>query len=378
MVAVKKPDLDLDLHFQRINEFALLTHEGEVALAKRLERTDLAITRRLLGSLEGRTALHEVVRGLREKELRVEEVERNPSAAQEEGVSLEDRLEGLIARAHRRSKKLRWNPRAEGLRLHPRIVARLAQEIPAIDGLRREADAITADFVHANLRIVVTFARRYRGMPLVDLVQEGNFGLLRAIDKFDHRRGLRFSTYAAWWIRHALTRALADQSRMIRLPVHLTGAVLRVRRAQDRLMRETGITPTPEELAARTGLPIANVRRALDVVAQPVSLDAMVGDEKDTELGDLVADTSQITADEALANTQLEEGTRALLSTLSDREAEVIRLRFGVGGRALRTLEEIGARLSVSRERARQIERDALRKLRQASEAQRLRLQLEG
>ena len=314
MNTVKKPDLDIDLHFQRINAFALLTHDGEVSLARRLERTDLSITRMLLGSPEGREALREVVRGLREKELRIEEVERNPKDA-EGGADLPTRIEKLVLRAHKRSKKLRWLPRADGLRLHPRIVARIAKELPAIEGLRRRADAITADFVHANLRIVVTFARRYRGLALVDLVQEGNFGLLRAIDKFDHRRGLRFSTYAAWWIRHALTRALADQSRMIRLPVHLTGAVLRVRRAQDRLMRETGIAPTPEELALRTGLPIANVRRALDVVAQPVSLDAMVGDEKDTELVDLVADTSQLAADDAVAETQLKEGTRELLAT---------------------------------------------------------------
>ena len=244
---------------------------------------------------------------------------------------------------------------------------------------RREGERVTTELVQSNLRIVVTFARRYRGMPLVDLIQEGNLGLLRAVDKFDHRRGLRFSTYAAWWIRHALGRALADQSKMIRLPVHLTGAVQRVRRAQDRLQRETGRTATLEELATRTGLPLEQVRRALDVVAQPISLETPVGTERDgSDLGDFVIDTSAPTADEVVAQSELRVETKALLSELPEREAEIIRLRFGLGGGAQRTLEEIGARLSLSRERARQLERDALKKLRVASEKRRMRVHLGG
>ena len=367
----------LDLHFRRISEFPLLTHAGEVSLAKQLERTDLSITRVLLSTAAGRESLREIAKALRARELRQEEVERNPKPDND----LAARIDCVVVLAHRRAasargKKMRCHPRALGLRLHPRTVAKLAEHCPRVAELRRRADAITADFVHANLRIVVTFARRYRGMALVDLVQEGNFGLLRAIDKFDHRRGLRFSTYAAWWIRHALTRALADQSRMIRLPVHLTGAVQRVRRAQDRLVRETGVEPSAEELATRTGLPLQNVKRALDVVAQPVSLDVPVGDDRDMDLGDLVADVSHVSAEEVVAETELRDGARELLATLSEREAEVLRLRFGVGGRALGTLEEIGARLSVSRERARQLERDALRKLRAHSQAQRLRANL--
>ncbi len=234
---------------------------------------------------------------------------------------------------------------------------------------REDADRATAAIVQANFRIVVTFARRYRGMPLVDLVQEGNLGLLRAVDKFDHRRGLRFSTYAAWWIRHALGRALADQSKMIRLPVHLTGTVQRVRRASDRMARETGREPTPEELAARTGIALDQIRRALDVVPQPISLD--VPATEGVELSDVVADPKVVPADEVLAAGERRAEAHALLATLPAREAEILRLRYGVDGGTSRTLEEVGARLSLSRERARQLERDALRKLRAASEKRR-------
>ncbi|HSO32240.1 MAG TPA: sigma-70 family RNA polymerase sigma factor, partial [Labilithrix sp.] len=288
---------------------------------------------------------------------------------------------------------------ARGLRLHPRAVrlvtselgealarqprnTRLKRALAAIDVARREGERVTADLVQSNLRIVVTFARRYRGMPLVDLIQEGNLGLMRAVDKFDHRRGLRFSTYAAWWIRHALSRALADQSKMIRLPVHLTGAVQRVKRAQDRLQRETGHDASPEELASRTGLPIEQVRRALDVVAQPVSLDSPMsgpgGEREGSDLVDFVTDHEATPADEVVAQGQLRIETSALLSELPEREAEIIRMRFGLGGGAQRTLEEIGLRLSLSRERARQLERDALKKLRVASEKRRLRAHLGG
>jgi RNA polymerase primary sigma factor len=381
----------LELHFRSMTSFRLLTREDEHSLARRLEKADLSLTRALLSVPEGRAALREVVRALREKEVRVEDVERNP----QEG--LVDRIEATVSRAESAmgGSRSRSNPSAQGLRLHPRTVRQLTRELAElaarqprnkrlrrmvgeVDAARREGERVTTELVQSNLRIVVTFARRYRGMPLVDLIQEGNLGLLRAVDKFDHRRGLRFSTYAAWWIRHALGRALADQSKMIRLPVHLTGAVQRVRRAQDRLQRETGRIATPEELATRTGLPLDQVRRALDVVAQPISLETPLGgsDRDGAELGDFVVDTSAPTADEVVAQSELRVETKALLSELPEREAEIIRLRFGLGGGTQRTLEEIGARLSLSRERARQLERDALKKLRIASEKRRMRVHL--
>jgi RNA polymerase primary sigma factor len=380
----------LELHFRSMTAFRLLTREEEHALARRLEKADLSLVRGLLAAPEGRAALLDVSRALRDKETRVEDVERNPS----EGLI--ERIESVVARAHSFAVKSKSRPKAHGLRLHPRAVrpmvreltelsarqprnARLRRVLRGVDAARREADQVTTELVQSNLRIVVTFARRYRGMPLVDLIQEGNLGLLRAVDKFDHRRGLRFSTYAAWWIRHALGRALADQSKMIRLPVHLTGAVQRVRRAQDRLQRETGQLPTVDELATRTGLPVEQVRRALDVVAQPVSLETPVGTasgEGAAELGDFVVDHSAPAADDLVAENQLKIETKALLSELPEREAEIIRLRFGLNGGAQRTLEEIGVRLSLSRERARQLERDALKKLRVASEKRRLRVHL--
>ncbi|CAN5925282.1 hypothetical protein BH11MYX4_BH11MYX4_46100 [soil metagenome] len=383
----------LELHFRAMTTFRLLTREDEHALARRLERADLSITRALLDVPEGRASLRELARALGEGEARVEDVERNPAE------DLPVRLERAVANAERHAGRSRSNPPARGLRLHPRAVraitseleelvarhprnARLKRALAAVDVARREGERVTADFVQSNLRIVVTFARRYRGMPLVDLIQEGNLGLMRAVDKFDHRSGLRFSTYAAWWIRHALSRALADQSKMIRLPVHLTGAVQRVKRAQDRLQRETGHDASPEELASRTGLAIEQVRRALDVVAQPVSLDSPMsgpgGEREGSDLVDFVTDHEATSADEVVAQGQLRIETSALLSELPEREAEIIRMRFGLGGGAQRTLEEIGLRLSLSRERARQLERDALKKLRVASEKRRLRAHLGG
>ncbi|WP_169927851.1 RNA polymerase sigma factor RpoD/SigA [Labilithrix luteola] len=384
----------LELHFRKMSQFPLLTHAEELALARRLERADLSITRALLGCQEGREALLEIARSLRDHETRIEDVERNPNPEDEK---LSVRIEQAVADATRKGPT-RSRPRAHGLRIHPQALrpvveqlgersarepknAPLRAALEAIEKGQLEGNRATAEFIHANLRIVVTFARRYRGMPLVDLIQEGNLGLLRAVDKFDHRRGLRFSTYAAWWIRHALSRALADQSKMIRLPVHLTGTVQRVRRAEERLLRETGKEPTVPDLAARTGLPVEQVKRALEVVAQPISLETPTGgagEREAAELGDFVADQSAQPADEAVAESELRDEARLLLAELPEREAEVIRLRYGLNGGAQRTLEEIGKSLSLSRERARQLERDALRKLRAASEKRRLRAHLTG
>lgn len=382
----------LELHFRKMAEYPLLSRDEELALARKLERADLGVTRCLLASRAGRGALRRLLQKLRGGELRVEDVERDPK----------DHFEARLARALTRAE--RKEPRGKrasstgvtsaGLRLHPRARTAVVNELRAeaadnpedrplhetlreLDGFIAADDEVTRAFVQANLRIVVTFARRYRGLPLIDLIQEGNLGLLRAVDKFDHRRGLRFSTYAAWWIRHALGRALADQSKMIRLPVHLAGTLGRLRRAQERFARDKGRAPSPEELSEFTGVPIETVARALEVVAQPISLDAPVGPANDgAELSDFVADEASIPAEDVVASRELREETAALLRILDDREQLVIRARFGLGGAQPRTLEEIGATLDVSRERARQLEREALRKLRAASSARSLEVLL--
>jgi len=369
----------LELHFRKMTEYPLLTKERELWLAERLERADIAITRVLLESVAGRRLLREIVEDLVSGELRVEDVARDPR--DDDAGTFAKRLEVALARK-----------KPGGLRLHPQVVVAVARELREeadenledaplhatlreLDRERAVADEVTREFVQANLRIVVTFARRYRGMPLIDLIQEGNLGLLRAVDKFDHRRGLRFSTYAAWWIRHALGRALADQSKMIRLPVHLAGTLGRLRRAQDRFARDKGRLPTNKELSDVTGVPVDAIAKAFGVVAQPISLDAPVASSSGdpAELIDFVADQENKPADEAVSESQMKAATADLLSTvLDEREALVITLRFGIGGVPTRTLEEIGEKLAVSRERARQLEREALRKLRAASEKRQL------
>lgn len=381
----------LDAHFRQMAQYPLLTAEGELTLARDLEQADYAIALTLLASPEGRDELRELLRALRAKELAIEEVERNPSedfdTRLERALGRTPGRAGARGRTPRRSTTLRLHPKSVR-RIEARLAARIASEprnrslsatVRDLSAARRAADRVTAEFVQSNLRIVVTFARRFRGLPLADLIQEGNIGLLRAVDKFDHRRGLRFSTYAAWWIRHSLNRALADQSKMIRYPVHLAGTIQALRRARDKAYRESGREPTAEELAASTGLPLEQIERALEVVPQPISLDAPAGSNAEREGNDLVdfiADPDADRADESAEGRELQASATALLQELPEREAEVIRMRFGLGGHRQRTLEEVGARLSLSRERARQLERDALRKLRVVSERQKLRVHL--
>ncbi len=386
-------------YFAQMGAVPLLTPAAELALAKRIEEGDRQV---LVGLLDSRVAVDELVRA-------AEEGTTTRALACEVLVDVDPRHAGFDEAARKRELAdvlvaLQWYRDAQEHRsarekllerlslqwFRARVLARVVAKVGASAGGRqtyrqamkgvRLAEEARADMLRANLRLVVSVTKRYRncGVELLDLVQEGNLGLMKAIDKFDHRRGFRLATYATWWIRVAVSRAVSDQPRTIRVPASMRGEINRVTRATSELTRTLGRPPGDEEIAQRLGLSLERVRLVGDVPSEPLSLDTPVAFDENATLQDFLEDRHAASPAQSLYATELVTSVQSALSALTDREATVVRMRFGIGKSNGHTLEEIGRVFGLTRERIRQIEEKALAKLRRRRIAGRLRPHLEA